>query len=161
MERSAKRRVTVRFANVHASDAILSLLDWAVANFGYELAEKEPTAQDVDRIIADRTVRKVSQSDRKWLLQRARSAWRLRSRRNPWGWSTFGLQETMERAEHPRSRPAPVPEGKRVEYRGYRILPGAGGWMIPELEPESRFDSVKDAKRFIQAQEKWKRNHAA
>ena len=80
---------------------------------------------------------------------------------NPWGWTSLRLQEMMEGAherEHPRPKPAPIPEGKTAHHKGYRILPASGGWMVPELEAESRFDSVKDAKRFIGAQEKGRRN---
>lgn len=90
---------------------------------------------------------------------------RVTMRFNPWGWTSLRLQEMMEGAherEHPRPKPAPVPEGKTAHHKGYRILPAAGGWMVPELEPESRFDTVRDAKRFIDAQAKlqW-RSHAA
>lgn len=160
----ARRRFTIRFAEnaQRATGTTLHLLDWAARNFGYELADAEPTATDIDRIVAERTTRMISRAHRADLLRTAKAAWAAKpGHRNPWGWSTLRLQEMMEGAherEHPRPRSEPVPPGKAAHYKGYRILPAAGGWMVPELEAESRFDTVKDAQRFIAAQEKGKPN---
>ena len=43
-------------------------------------------------------------------------------------------------------------EDKPVKYKGHRIVPvGGGEWTIPDVDRESRFESLAEAKRFVMA----------
>ena len=43
-------------------------------------------------------------------------------------------------------------EDKPVKYKGHRIVPvGGGEWAIPDVDRESRFESLAEAKRFVMA----------
>ena len=50
-------------------------------------------------------------------------------------------------------------EDKPVKYKGHRIVPvGGGEWTIPDVDRESRFESLAEAKRFVMANPKRRRN---
>ena len=50
-------------------------------------------------------------------------------------------------------------EDKPVKYKGHRIVPvGGGEWAIPDVDRESRFESLAEAKRFVMANPKRRRN---
>ena len=69
---------------------------------------------------------------------------------DPRHWLRYGTVAVPPRRATSRHRAAaPAPSGETV-YRGVRIWRDAGGWRVSK-DPESLFDSLKDAKQFVAA----------
>ena len=60
----------------------------------------------------------------------------------------------------PRGVTPPIPKGRTTLYKGVRIIPTEEGWRT-SLEYESIFDTIRDAKRFVDAQKRNPRRKTA
>ena len=58
----------------------ISNMDWAMRDYGYNVAQSRPTAGDVDRIIAERTTVRFTAAQRQSFLESADYAYSMRLR---------------------------------------------------------------------------------
>lgn len=75
-------------------------------------------------------------------------------RENPLFGGLSGLFGKRTTTYHAKSGGTTTTTG-RLNYKGKQILHAGDGYEVPSIDPESRFDTVKDAKKFI---DEWSKN---
>ncbi len=83
-------------------------------------------------------------------------------KRNMWPFAAKGVKDTTPArggiAAHTKSGKKPTSAG--AQYKGYSIrLLEDGSYVIPKIDPDTQFEDLKQAKRFVDSETKARRNN--